>query len=616
MNRTLRTGILLLCLVGMLAAQKNIPPLSSDTLARVGSTVITARDLMERIELMPWEGKEKAKQHDSSKVKALNSLVAERLLAIEAKHLNVGTDPVSKIKISGMEKMFVRDELFKREVKQKVTVSESEINAGLAKFAWQLHIAAVKVKDRAAGDSLTAKLQKNIPLSRILAGDRGRTIASVETVQVNFGGLDTLFENAVYAMGKRKFSRPFMSDTYGWTVALLIDRGTNPVAEKMSGGDRRIRVEETIRSKKEDIVAGTYYARILAPQKANTDSAMFYTLAKALRSIIINDSARHFSKGMFGVLSEDVDQLLAMFVKDSERAFADVPERPVTFGEVIEGMRNLRFGFRSLDENMFNHDLNYHLRTLIGKELIAREGYRQQLQYSENVQKDLQLWSNYWVSRYLMWRVNDSVNVNSDDVYTVLRSILPSIGKQYEVKIREVLCDSLSRIADVMSEYSRGTDLSRLAEQYSIRSEWKSTAGLSPFLPLDRMPELTCRAFMADTGTTIGPIRTNEGYSFLKVIAKRSVGKTDVTPDSIIVNIRNNLNGKRRNSVMSTYVAGLAKSYSIDIRYDRLSAVKIQPANMFTRRMIGFGGIITAAPMLFPNWEWMNEYRNEDTVIP
>ena len=67
---------------------------------------------------------------------------------------------------------------------------------------------------------------------------------------------------------------------------------------------------------------------------------------------------------------------------------------------------------------------------------------------------------------------------------------------------------------------------------------------------------------------------------------------------------------------MSAYVADLAKTYSIDIRYDRLNAVKIQPANMFTRRMIGFGGIITGAPMLYPNWEWMSNYRNGNSILP
>ena len=64
-------------------AQKAVPPLSLDTLARVGSSIITERDLLERIELMPWEGKDKPNEYDSSKIKALNSLVAERLLAVE-----------------------------------------------------------------------------------------------------------------------------------------------------------------------------------------------------------------------------------------------------------------------------------------------------------------------------------------------------------------------------------------------------------------------------------------------------------------------------------------------------------------------------------------------------
>ncbi len=598
-------------------AQKTVPPLSLDTLARVGSSVITERDLIERIELMPWEGKEKPKQYDSSKIKALNSLVAERLLAIEGKHLNIGTDEISEIKIRGMEKMFVRDELFKREVKQKVTVSEDEIRNGLAKFAWQLHVAAIAVQNRSAGDSLFRMLQKNIPLAKIFTSIRPNYITAVETVQVNFGGLDTLFENAVYAIGKKKFSKPFVSNTYGWTVALIIDRGTNPVYEKMNSGDRRIRVDEVIRQKKETIAARRYFAKIMSPQKAKIDSALFFSVATALRTILTEDSSRHRSKGFYAIMTEDVDLLLTTFRSDLQRSFVELSERPLLLGEAIEATRNLRFGFPSLDENAFIRALNVHFRTVIESELMSREGYRQNLQYSKNVQHDLQSWSNYFTSRYLMWQVNDSVTVSNDELLFGVRSSIPSIGSLYEVNIQEVLCDSLTTAMKVLKEYSRGSSLSQLAKTYSKRTEWKERGGVSQFIPLNRHSDISCRAFLADTGTMVGPLKTDEGYSLFKVLGKKNNGDVNIpSTDSVIINIKNNLLGRKRARSMSIYVSDLAKNYTVDIRYEKLPSVSIQPANMFTRRMIGFGGIITATPILYPNWEWMKEYRENEKQLP
>ncbi len=617
MKKRFLTVLLFALLCFPLLAQKTAPPLSVDTLALVGSSVITERDLIERIELMPWEGKEKPKQYDSSKIKALNSLVAERLLAIEGKHMNVGSDDVSQLKVRGMEKMFVRDELFKREVKQKVTVSEFEIRDGLAKFAWQLHVAAVAVKDREAGDSVFRLLKKNINLSKILSTNGSDYITAVETVQVNYGGLDTLFQNAVYAMGRKNFTRPFLSQTYGWTVAVLIDRGTNPAYEKMNWADRRTRVDELIRMKRENIAAGRYYAKILASQKAKTDSTLFFMLAKELRSILIKDSVRHFTKGLFAIKSEDVDLLLTAFLSDVQRPFVDLSERPLTFGEAIEALRNLRLGFPSLEVNSFYRALNSHLRIVVETELVAREGYRQNLQYSEDVKRDLQTWANYWSSRYLMWQVNDSVGISNDELISALQSSMQAIGSAYEVNIQEVLCDSLAVSMRVLTEYSQGSSLSDLAKRYSRRAGWKDRGGISQFIPLNRYPEITCSAFLVDTGTVVGPVKTNDGYSIFKVLGKRSIGGSEMpTADSVAINIRNNLLGKKRGRQMNSYVANLAKNYSVDVRYEKLSGVKIQPANMFTNRIIGFGGVIAATPVLYPNWEWMKEYQSRGKILP
>ncbi len=739
MDRILQKEFLILVFVfgswTFTEAQKIVPPLPTDTLAKVGTTVITARDLIERIELMPWPEKEKPREHDSSKVKALNSIIAERMLAMEGKQFNVGNDEVTQLKMRAMEKLFVRDELFKRKVKDNVKISEEEIRDGLVKFAWELPLVAIGVKDRFAGDSLYRILRRNPDLGPGLHKYPVEFVTVVETVKVNFGGLDTSFEKEVYDLGKKKFSKPFVSQSYGWVVAVLLERTSNPVYEKMTWGDRRYRVDETIRRKKETAAANQYYNSILIPRKAKADSAVFKTFAGGLRTLLLRDSTGHKRSGLFAVTSEDVDELLAIFAPELNKNFIEMEDKAMTFGEVIEAFRNEPFGFPSLDARRFETSLNGFVRTVVQSELVAREGFRQNLQHSEHVRHDLDLWSGYWVSRHFMWILNDTVRVDQGELVKTMMENLPVIGDVYRVNVQEILCDSMTTVERVFESLAKGISLDSLARKYSKRQTWAATGGVSGYFPLSQHPELGCRAMLADTAQLIGPVRLSEGYSIFKVLGKRrsSIGEypeddslsiniranlpvigdiyrvnvqeilcdsmttvervfeslakgisldslarkyskrgawaaaggvsgyfplsqhpelgrramladtaeligpvklsegysifkvlgkkrisTEEYPevDSLRINIKANLTARKRQQSMNVYLASLAKKYSVEIYYRNLNAVEIQPANMFTRRIIGFGGVVTAAPMLYPNWEWVKEWRDGGKILP
>jgi len=68
-------------------------------------------------------------------VKALQSLVAERLLSLEGNQVaSIAGDELLKLKTAAMEKMFVRDELYRREIKATITLSNAEIAEGLKRF--------------------------------------------------------------------------------------------------------------------------------------------------------------------------------------------------------------------------------------------------------------------------------------------------------------------------------------------------------------------------------------------------------------------------------------------------------------------------------------------------
>ena len=49
---------------------------------------------------------------------------------------------------------------------------------------------------------------------------------------------------------------------------------------------------------------------------------------------------------------------------------------------------------------------------------------------------------------------------------------------------------------------------------------------------------------------------------------------------------------------------------------ERLKGVSLFSHNMFTRRLIGFGGMMNAAPLLEPQWGWVSEYVRAHDQAP
>jgi hypothetical protein len=51
-------------------------------------------------------------------------------------------------------------------------------------------------------------------------------------------------------------------------------------------------------------------------------------------------------------------------------------------------------------------------------------------------------------------------------------------------------------------------------------------------------------------------------------------------------------------------VGKLAQRTGVRVFEDRLKALQVNSSNMVTRRFIGFGGVITAVPSIYPLWQW------------
>jgi parvulin-like peptidyl-prolyl isomerase len=619
-SRDMRNCILaliavLVLLVSALAGQERAK-LPNDTLARVGNGVITTLDLLPRLEMVPFPDRvSKRTPDDSVKAKALYAMIAEKLLAGEARRRGLPEDKRIVLLRTELENLFVRDELYRSEIVAKAQPSEAEIREGTRMCVNDLTVLSFLVDSEDGARTLASALRK-CSRDSVLNGIRGIPYNRADTLTIKFGAPDSAFENAAYATDASRVSKPFRSEMFGWAVLYLLGKKTNDEMVRLSLPDRRRHVEKTLRASREgDLVVG-YLDIMLGRQHAQADARVFGIFASSLHDLWSEDTAHFRNRGFFTLTGDIVDILLDRLQYYLDTVLVRVEGGDLSLGTVLEMFRYADFQTRTLNPDTFNVDLNEAIKDLVGKELLAREARARGLQYSPRVQADMALWSDYWAARDMLYRVRDSVAVSDDDIMRHLLHNKDRFGRYYEVNVREVLADSLRDLVTALEELREGRTLADVAKRRTRRAEWAERGGESGYFVLLRHPELGFAAMKADTGKLVGPIHIPEGYSLFTVLGKRPTNEARVGFQALWENTQSRLLGERRKSTIDQFIAGLAREESVTVDFKKLKRVSFTRIPMFTRRFIGFGGRMTAVPLLMRQWDWYNEYAAPPTIVP
>jgi hypothetical protein len=612
-SRWLITSIVLATAV---SSGQQIRTLPTDTLAEVAGKAITARDLQERLELMPWPGKEHVDQTDSVKIRALQSIVAEHLLATEAAARGIGNDSASVRRLRSLERLLVRDELYRREILPKATPTKAEVQEGTRRAPWSVRALLLVSANKKDAARVVRAFRGGDPDSTARALPPG-LVRQQDTLTISLGEAEKAIEDTAYTLSATKpAAGPFLLRPAGWAVLALRARIPNDQFLQQSIPDRIRNVENAVRRAKEADLAGKYYASFLSSRKAEANPVLFDRFASAALEIFRSDSLRFRKQGAYSV-GLIVDTLQSVLEPILDSALVQMDGGPMTTGEVLDGYRYLHFSFPDIEERDFRARLNGSIREIIAAEYLAREGFRQNLQHSEAVRHDVATWADYWNSLMLERSLRDSVTITDEDVMNFLTENGGILGSPYEVNIREILTDSLSTSTRMLEQLLNGADMAQLARRFSRRKEWAERGGESLWFRVSGYPELGFRALEADAGAIIGPLKVRNGYSLFKVLGKRlAPGDSLISFDSLKTVVRQKVRAQKVQQLLNHRIAGLARSQGVRMRYGQLRGVDVTRQNMVTRRLIGFGGTIIAVPTLIPQYLWINEARDIKDILP
>ncbi len=591
--------------------------LPADTIATVGTQVIRASDFLERYELMPWPHKDRKALAEYNKQEFLYSLIAEKLLSFEASSQNVGQDTTSQMMKYGMERMFVRDELYKREVFPKINISLPDIQNGIDKYEWEMYLEVLRILSKEEGELLYKKVVSSRNADSTLAFFNDSLFVPLDTITVDFGGNDFPLERAAYAIGEKRISHPFQSEKYGLVMLRLLNKYTNPKYANASRPDQITAVERILRGRQEDSLAEHFTSTLLQPQRAEADPAIFKIIADSVYAMFVQDSVGHKSKGLYVFSSTDIFRLIDKLQPYNNTPFITTKSGTMTVREVLEMLQYNRVVFPSLRKGTVQAILNNNIKTVVQNELIARDGFSKNIQQSEQVRHDINVWMDNRRSHLLMQQIVDTVQVSDREILDYYRRNAELFGAKVDVNIREILVDSVKLAQELRKRIDKGEDMAELARKYSKRKEWAARGGESGFFSITEHGDLGYYASSADTGEIIGPLRIKEGLTIFRMLEKRQhLDSLKQDFNQVKKTVAAKLLSEKRKQVLNKFIGGLARKYGVAV-YDRnLHGVKTTTTSMFTWRHIGWGGVIVAVPSVSPQTEWIQEWLKPKDINP
>ncbi|MCX8104587.1 MAG: peptidyl-prolyl cis-trans isomerase [Ignavibacterium album] len=594
--------------------------LNQPYVARVGSKLVSDSEFLERYELTPGFKRHIKQNDDSNKLEFLFTLIAEKLFALEAKNLRLDTTEVIQFSRKAFERMFVRDKLFQEEIRKKISVSEKELMEATIKNNSKLYVNFLFSEDKNEIEQLYNYLKQGIPFDSILV-ESPEYEEQKEPIEVLFGQMDETIEDSLYKLKVGQFTKPMLTPD-GWYIFKLVNKSQNFFLTDEDKDNAKKTVARVVENRKLIKRQKEFYAEYFRNKKVDVDPQLFELLAQKI-SAIFEYKRKNFTYKENQPTYLDAYDVMKIENEIGEEKlsapFVQFDYEPIIFKEFIRTLAFDGFNSKEFKINYIRASLDFQTKRFIEHELFYREGLKRGYNKLPEVQNEVERWLDNYLFQMLQNQIVDSIQVSDEE----LRDYYEMMNQPKEfptvVNIIEVLTDDLSIVDTVLNELKKGTDIRLLAAKYSIRDFTKGRNGEFGKFPVTSYGEIGKIAATMQVGDIYGPLKVPDGYSIFKLIEKDTAYvEKPKTFEQVKEQYRQDLAFKKAQMKLNDYTYNLALKYNVELNIPELDKIQVTRLPSFGIRNLGFGGKITAVPILAPNVEWAYRWIQQQNkkVIP
>ena len=547
----------------------------------------------------------------------LEQLIAEKLLALDAMEKGFsGTKQFNDI-IGPLENMYVRDALYNLEIKDKIEYSPEKIKNGLDRIKKKLKLKFIFSDNENELKNIYQKLKEGASFDSLLA--LRKESKDQDTLRViTFGDMDKKVEDEVYRLKQGEFT-PIISSVDGYYILKLDSIQDNK--DLKDNANTLEDVKRIIETRIEHEKYLEYYRGFFSKYKVTADKKIFEKLIeifvpKFADKYAVKNPEDHDNK--FYLRGGEVSS--AIYLIDNtfrNMNFINFKNKFINVEYFLNKLSQDGFFVQDISEKSIRASLSSYIRKFIEDELLTMEGVKKGLKNSKEVQKNINMWRDYYLSQMLMTSLMDSVKVPEEEVYSVyLKNEWNETSPQL-VNIVEILTDKLEVVETVLKELSKGKDIRELAKQYTIRDSLRNRGGEFGYFPITKFGNLGKIASQMKIGEVYGPIKLDEGYSVFQLIGS----ETDTTTyeksfDEIKQELKMKLTLSKFEKLVNKYNAQLANKYGVKIYEDVLKSINNIFLNLVVVKNMGFGGEIFAVPYTEQFSGWFDVWQKSKNLSP
>jgi parvulin-like peptidyl-prolyl isomerase len=578
-------------------------------IARAGDVFVSEREFLERFELTPGLYRHRKPQLEGEKLYFLYSMIAEKLLAQEAITRNLDRDSAFQQAIVELTNLVSRDELYRQEVSQKVTVTETEVQEGITHALTQLRVRFLFFPSNDDAQFVRRQMGSHQDFD-LLRTDSSMGIVR-DTATVIWGDADTVIEAAAYKLRPGEISSVIQTGD-GFYILKLDHRQVNESYASMQPDVLRERVALRIRARKEARRMVEFIREALKDKVSYSPSSMFARFADRVASVFASHVQEHpttltrtIAQELFVVCGGELNDTLIVAGK-----------RVWTVKETIARLFLKSFSLTSYSIQHVQRRLHASFREWVEQELLAEEAILRGLDRLPEVQRNIQPWRDQYLASLMRAYSDDRVTVSDGEVYTYLQSKDSRIGIP-QVQLRELHTNTLDDMREAVFEMERGISFEDIIGKWSGNPGERERKGLSNFFPITERSPLGEIASQLDIGQRYGPIRDSAGVVLFEVVAKKMAPENkDTSFSSRFEDAKRVLRRSKQKRQLTLFLAQIGKQRGFNLYLDRLQRLQVTPIPMMTFRMLGFGGRIFATPFVDTQLDWIEVEPPNGTIVP
>ncbi|HSD63504.1 MAG TPA: peptidylprolyl isomerase, partial [Ignavibacteriaceae bacterium] len=378
---------ILLIFSGLLYAQED------KVLAKVGPYKIYESEFRERFDFSAHPNLMQKSDRLAAKEEFLHQLIAEKLLSLDAREKGYDTSEDFKSIFTPLENMFVRDALYTKEIKDKVTLSQQDIKEGLNRILKLINVEFIYSKQEKEIQEIFNQLVSGASFDSLLSY---RSENDANPRQVTFGTMDKKIEDSVYNLKPGQFTGPIASDD-GFYIIKLISIANNPDVRNTESTYEN--VKKIVGTRIEHQIYLDYYHNFFKDSRVTADKGIFEKLVKIfMPEFKAKYSNRNIKEGnenkdKFYLKGNEIYSALQKIDPDSRKGiFIKIKEKPVKVGPFLNQLSLDGLVVKDLNEMSIGSSLSAYIRKYIEDQLLAAEGLNKGLENSPEVKKYVGMW--------------------------------------------------------------------------------------------------------------------------------------------------------------------------------------------------------------------------------